>query len=186
MHEHGRGGGSAAGTGGLRGRRLPWRGVVIALALVAGWMLPSSVSGAQANGRDARSRVCSRLESLQARVADHPSARQALASRLQRFGCTTSGPTTTSVPGPFPTTTVVPGTFPPTTAVTTTLPPGATTTTVPVGGTTSSVFVPTTAPPGAPTTLSPSTSLVPPPSLPQCSSTTTATGPVVTTVPCVP
>lgn len=203
MAEHGRTDRPAAGTGGTSERRLTWRGIVIAVTLVAGWMLPSSVSGAQTNG--AQTRVCTQLQRVQERLANHPAARQALAARIQRLRCV--GPTTTTVGqgtttttthidcplpgggvGPCPTTTVVPPgptTVPPgsTSTVPTTLPPGASTTTTvgPGSGNTTSTVAPPTSAPGGPTTTGPPTTLGP------CPTTTTGPGGTLpTTIPCLP
>ncbi len=186
-----------AGRWSTRGR-LTWGAVVVGLALVAGWMLPSSVSGAQTNGGGGQSRVCAQLQRVQQRLADHPAARRALTSRLQRFGCSTSGPTTTTIAqgtttttfhldcplpgggvGPCPTTTVVP-------PGPTTVPPGSTSTaptTIGLGPTTTTIGPPptTTATPGGPVTTGPTTTLGP------CATTTTGPGGIPpTTIPCLP
>jgi hypothetical protein len=186
---------SAAGAEGVRKLRLPWRGVVVALAMVMGWMLPSSVSAAQATG--AQSRACRQLQAALNRVGDRGSARQALVSRLQRLGCTTSGPTTTAAPAMTTTTShfdcPLPGGGVGPCPTSTTMFPGSTVpgSTVPGGSTTTSFF---------PGTLAP-TSVPPPPTsdptgpttsstLPPCPTTTTiANAPTTfppTTVPCAP
>lgn len=159
-------------------RRLRWRGALVVLALTTGWLLPSAAGSAQTN--DAQSRLCSRLQAALTRVGDRGSAGQALVARLQRFGCATTGPTTTvgacPLPGggvgPCPTTTGAPGTSVPGGPTTTGSP---STTFVP----TTSTLVPPTTSPGGSTTIAPSTTLLP------CSPTTTGQFPP-TTVPCVP
>ena len=187
---------SAAGTKGVRRRRAPWRGMVVALALALGWLLPSSVGTAQTGG--AQPRVCRSLQAALERVGDRGSAAQALTARLQRFGCATSGPTTTAAGatttsvhqdcplpgggvGPCPTSTTIvvvdcigpDGQFIP--CPSTTVGPGTTSppSTIPGGSTTTTVGPP----PGTPTTVV----TTPGP----CSSTSTTPG-QVTTIPCVP
>ncbi|HYX45132.1 MAG TPA: hypothetical protein VE760_08835 [Acidimicrobiales bacterium] len=183
--------GSAAGTGGFRRRGVPWRAFLVGLALVLGWSLPSSVGAAQTPG--AQTRACSRLQAALARVGNRGSAAQALTSRLQRLGCTTTGPTSTFGPTSTTvqatTTSVVVvdcplpgggvGPCPSTTVASSSTVPGATTSSVPGGATTSSIFAPTTVVGG------PTTSFLPPPSSVPCSTTTSA-GPAITTIPCLP
>ncbi len=172
---------SVAGSEGVRRRQVPWRGALVVLALVTGWMLPASVGSAQISGAQ---RACSQLQAALERVGDRGSARQALVSRLQRLGCPTTGPTTTFF-SPTTTVAVCPlpgGGFGPCPTTTT----GSPGTTVPGGPTTTgspgTTFVPTTStlvPPGGPTTVPVSTTLLP------CSPTTTGQFPV-TTIPCAP
>jgi hypothetical protein len=186
-------GGSAAGGDGARGRGLPWRGGLVILALTMGWLLPSSVGSAQTSDSD----LCSRLQAAQTRVGDRGLTSDAISSRLERYGCTTStlGPTTTFVAGstttsihedcvlpgggigPCPTTTIV---GPPTTVGPgTTIGPG---TTLPGGGATTTTVGPGTTFPGGGTTVpSPSTTL------PPCPITTTSSTSIpTTTIPCAP
>ena len=151
---------SAAGTERVRRFQLPWRGVVVLLAMIMGWMLPSSIGSAQTSG--AQTRACSRLQAALARVGDRGAAAQALSSRLQRLGCTTSGPTSTSSSGPT------------STLVTTTT--GAPGTSVPGGSTTSSVFAGTTVPGGSTTTTVPGGTTVPGPTTSIPSPSTTVPG----------
>ncbi len=184
------------------GRRLPCRGVLVVLAMATGWSLPSAAGSAQAD--DAQTRACNRLQAALTRVGDRGAAANAIAARLQRFGCTTStlGPTTTFIAGttttvvhqdcplpgggvgPCPTTSVVgPGTtVGPVTTVGpgTTVGTGGTTSTVGLGATTTTVGPETTAPGDGTTVPSPSTTL------PRCSTTTTSSGQVPTTIPCAP
>jgi hypothetical protein len=176
---------SPTGTEGIRSFRLPWRGVVVVLALLMGWFLPMSVGAAQTDG--ARTRACSRLQAALARVGDRGAAAQALSSRMQRLGCTTSGPTTTSSSGPT-STTVVPGTSvpggsptsvaggPPTSSVF----PG---TTVPGGSTTSSSVFPGPGHTAPPTLVFPTTTTVPGGSTVPSSSTTIFPSPPTTAPP---
>jgi hypothetical protein len=178
-------------TEGVRTRRLPRSAFLVGVTLMMGWLLLSSSSSAQTNG--AHTRTCNRLQAALERAGQRGSAAQGAASRLQRLGCVTTGPTTTVAPG-SPTTTVpvcpLPGGgFGP--CPTTTLPGGPATTVSP--GTTVPGGPATTVSPG--TTFVPSTTVVPTTSttapggsttsttLPRCSPVTT-TG--VTTVPCVP
>ena len=134
---------SAADSHDPRRRRRPWRGVLVALALAGGWLLPSSVGDAQTNGT-AQSRVCSRLQAAVARVGDQGSARQALTARLQRFGCLPTGPTTTATPGTVTPTTFTPTSLAPPPGVPTTVPGGTTVPPVPCSSTTTIAATTTT------------------------------------------
>ena len=172
---------------GSRRPRLPWRGALIVLAVLAGWSITPSVDAAQSNsarGRDgaasladdAQSRVCRRLQNALATLGDRESTRQALSSRLELFGCTGPQPTVTVTTLPATTTTSIHFDCP--------LPGGGvgpcpTTTTVP-STTTSGPTTTTTTRPGATTTLPPPTTL------PPCPSTTTTDPPVSTTSTSVP
>jgi hypothetical protein len=165
-----------------RSRQLPWRAALVALALVGGWLLPPSAGTAQTGG-SAQPRVCRSLQAALDRVGGRRSgaAAQAIAARLQRLGCATTGPTSTV------------GSTPTTIAATTTsvhqdcqLPGGGVgpcpSTTVGTGnpGTTTTIpFPPTSLPGGGSTVPSPSTTL------PPCTTTTTGQA-IPTTVPCVP
>ena len=94
----------------VTGRPSPrrWR-VLLLVGLGAGlWASPSitGVSGAAHVGADAQARICSELAGAQARFGDHQSVDQALAARMQRYGCAGSQPssTVTTLPGTTTTT----------------------------------------------------------------------------------
>lgn len=140
-----------------------WRALAVALALLAGWMLPASASGAQP-GAGARARACNQLQAALRRIGNRQAPRQALLSAMNRLGCNGS-PTTTAVPATTTTSTLF---------VDCPLPGGGV---GPCPTSTITTVSPPTTQPGDTTTTGPSTTLVP------CTTTTTSQG-VPTTIPC--